>query len=151
MEWNIITHYIRGLNDPESIAKELCFINFLTSRANIVIIQLHKFEDKALGNLGPRLMSRCTSYVLQSPPRKGSWLNPNVTGKRGWRLYSHKYARLVTAHRVLYDNRVVWTKIEGIGGGNIGIACIYTSNIPMERKHLRHIMVDSFLRILNKF
>jgi hypothetical protein len=29
MKWNILTHNIRGLSDPESIAKEWGFINFI--------------------------------------------------------------------------------------------------------------------------
>ena len=45
--------------------------------------------------------------------------------------------------RVLYDNRVVWIKLEGIEGGNIGFACVYAPNIPTERRHLWHIMVES--------
>jgi hypothetical protein len=34
-------------------------------------------------------------------------------------------------------------KMEGIEGGNVGIACIYAPNIPKDRRHLWHIMVDS--------
>ena len=35
---NIITHNIRGLNDPENIAKERDFLNSLTPRENIVMV-----------------------------------------------------------------------------------------------------------------
>lgn len=42
----------------------------------------------------------------------------------------------------LYDDKVPWIKLEGIGG-NIGIACIYAPNIPTDRQHLWHIMVDA--------
>ena len=51
--------------------------------------------------------------------------------------------RLVTEHGALYDDRVVWIKLEGIEGGNIGITCIYAPNIPTDRRHLWHIMVDA--------
>ena len=42
MKWNIITHNIRGLNDPDSITKERCFLNSLTPRIDVVLIQEHK-------------------------------------------------------------------------------------------------------------
>lgn len=58
-------------------------------------------------------------------------------------LLSHKYARLVTMHRSLYDNKVVWVNLEGIEGGIIAIACVYAPNIPTDRRNLWHIMVDS--------
>lgn len=50
-------------------------------------------------------------------------------------LLAKKYARLVTEHGTLYD-KVVWIKIQGIEGGNIGLACIYAPNIPTECKRL---------------
>ncbi len=31
-------------------------------------------------------------------------------------LLSNKYARLVTEHGALYDNKLVWIKLEGIEG-----------------------------------
>ena len=58
-------------------------------------------------------------------------------------LLVHKYVKLVMAHGVLYEDKVVWIKLEGIEGRNIGIACIYAPNIPTDRRHLWHIMVDS--------
>ena len=58
-------------------------------------------------------------------------------------LLASKYASLVTAHGALYENKVVWVKIEGVEGGNIGIVCIYAPNIPTDRRHLWHIMVDA--------
>ena len=39
MKWNIITHNIRGLNDPESIAEERCFFNSLSPKVNIIMLQ----------------------------------------------------------------------------------------------------------------
>ena len=46
MKWNIITHNIHGLNDPDSIAKKWGFINSLLPRADIVMIQQHKLRAK---------------------------------------------------------------------------------------------------------
>ena len=57
-------------------------------------------------------------------------------------ILAHKYAKLVTAHGALYDNRVIWIKFEGIEGRNIGLAYMYAPNIPTERRHLWHIMVN---------
>lgn len=144
MKWNIITHNIRGLNDPDNIARERCFINSLTPRVDIVMVQEHKLRGKALENLGNRLMPGCASWILEAAPGEKSWINPNAAGKGGVGiLLTHKYARFVTEHGALYDDRVVWIKLEGIEGGNIGIACIYAPNIPTERRHLWHIMVDA--------
>ena len=55
-------------------------------------------------------------------------------------ILSNKYAKLVTTHGTLYDDRVVWIKLECIGGGNLGVACVYALNIPMDQRHLCHNM-----------
>lgn len=52
MKWNIITHKIRELNDPESIVKDRCFLNALRPRVDVVMIQEHKLRRKAMENLG---------------------------------------------------------------------------------------------------
>ena len=44
MKWNIITHNIRGLHDPENIDKERGFLNDLSPRADIVMNQEHKLR-----------------------------------------------------------------------------------------------------------
>lgn len=62
---------------------------------------------------------------------------PHATGKGGVGfLLANKSVRLVTKHGALYDNRVVWIKLEGIEGDNIGIACVYAPNMPIKRRHL---------------
>jgi exonuclease III len=144
MKWNIITHNIRGLNDPESISKERCFINSLTPQVDVVMIQEHKLRGKALENLGSKLMPGCVSWILEAAPGERSWINPNAAGKGGVGiLLSHKYAKLVTEHGSLYENRVVWVKLDGIEGGSLGLACIYAPNIPTDRRHLWHIIGES--------
>jgi hypothetical protein len=51
--------------------------------------------------------------VLEAAPGERSWLNPNAAGKGGVGiLLNSKYAKLVTEHEALYDNRVVWIKME---------------------------------------
>ena len=144
MKWNIITHNIRGLDDPESIAKERGFISMLTPKVDVIMIQEHKLRGRALENLGSRLMPECASRVLEAAPGERSWLNPNAAGKGGVGiLLANKYAKLVTATGALYENRVVWIKLEGVEGGNIGLACIYAPNILTDRRHLWHLLVDA--------
>ena len=48
------------------------------------------------------------SWILEAAPGKRSWLNPNVAwkGEVGI-ILAHKYAKLVTTHGALYDNRVI--------------------------------------------
>ena len=115
MKWNIITHNIRGLNDPESITKERSFIQSLTPRVDILMIQEHKLRGRALENLGSRIMPGCASWILEAAPGERSWLNPDAAGKGGVGiLLAQKYAKLVTDHGSLYDNRVVWVKLEAL-------------------------------------
>lgn len=137
MKLNLITHNVRVFNDPESIAKERYFLNIVTPRADVVLIQKHKLLGRALKNLGNELMQGCASWILEAAPREKNWLNPDAAGKgRVGIILSSKYARLVKDHMSLYDNRVVWVKLEGVEGGNLGIACIYTPNILTEMRHL---------------
>ena len=66
-----------------------------------------------MDNLGNRLMSGCASWMLEAALGEKSWINPNAEGKGGVGiLLAHKYARLVRDHRALYDDRVVWIKLE---------------------------------------
>ena len=51
-------------------------------------------------------------------------------------IFSSKYAKLVKDHGSLYDNRVVWLKLEGVKGGKLEITCIYAPNISTNRRHL---------------
>ena len=137
MKLNIITHNIRGLNNPENITKERGFLTTLSSRVNIVMIQEHNLRGRALKNLENRLMPGYTSWILEAAPRERSWLNPSAAGKGGVGiLITNKFAKLVTANGSLYDNKVVWVKLEGVEGGNIRLACIYASNILTDRRHL---------------
>ena len=131
MKWNIITHNIRGLNDLESIAKERGFLSMIVPKADVVMIQEHKLRGRALENLGSRLMPGCASWILEAAPGKRSWLNPNAAGKRGVGiLLANKYAKLVTATGALYENRVVWIKLERVERGNIGLACDICPKYP---------------------
>ena len=143
MKWNLITHNIRDLNDPENITKERCFLNSLTPRIDVVMIQKHKLRGMTLENLGSRLMPGYASWILEAALGERSWLNPNAAGK--WEvgiIIVHKYAKLVMAHIALYNNSVVWIKLEGIERKNIGFACVYATNIPTKKMHLLHIMVE---------
>ena len=89
----------------------------------------------ALDHIGTRLMPGYASWVLEAAPGEKTWLNPNAAGKGGVSiLLNSKYATLVTGHGALYDNRVVWIKMGGIEGGNIGVACVYAPNIPTDRR-----------------
>ena len=82
--------------------------------------------------------------MLEASPGERSWLNPNAAGKGGVIiLINHKYAKLVTEHGALCDNRVVWIKMEGVEGGKVGIVCVYAPNIPSERRLLWHDMMES--------
>ena len=72
MKWNIITHNIRGLNDPENITKERCFINALTPKIDVVLIQEHKLRGRSMDNLGNRLMPGCSSWILEAAPGEKS-------------------------------------------------------------------------------
>lgn len=83
MRWNIITHNIRGLNNSESITNERCFIDLLTPKADIVMIQEHKLRGKNMKNLGSRITPGCASWVLEAAPGEKSRINPNAAGRGG--------------------------------------------------------------------
>ena len=84
MKWTLITHNIRGLNDPENIRKERCFINSVTPKVDIVMIQEHKLRGSSLKNIGTRLMPGCASWILEAAPSERSWLNLNAASKGEW-------------------------------------------------------------------
>ena len=83
MKWNLITHNIRGLNDPDNIAKERGFIKSLAPKIDVVMNQEHKLRGSVLEHLGTRLMLGCASWILEAAPGERSWLNPNAAGKWG--------------------------------------------------------------------
>ena len=88
MKWNTITHNIQGLNDSECIAKERGFLNTVIPKADIVMIQERKLREKALENLGTRLMPGYASWILEAALGERSWLNPDVVEKGGERNFT---------------------------------------------------------------
>ena len=99
MKWNIITHNIRGLYDPENIVNERGFPSELSPKVDIIMIQEHKLRERSLENLGNKLMPGYTSWILEAAPGERSWLNSSAAGKGGVRiLIANKFAKLVTAN-----------------------------------------------------
>lgn len=66
MKWNLIAHNIRGLNDPESIRNKMWFINFITPKVDIILLQEHKLRGRSIKNIETRLMPGCASWVLEA-------------------------------------------------------------------------------------
>ena len=111
---------------------------------DVVLIQEHKLHGSALDHLGTRFMPGYASWVLEAAPGERSWLNSNAAGKGGVGILPNsKYAKLVTEHGALYDNQVVWIKMKGVEGGNIGVTYVYMPNIPTDRRHLWYLMMES--------
>lgn len=116
----------------------------MAPKVDVLLIQEYKLRGKMLENIGPRFMRGCASWILEAASKEKSWINPNTAGKGGVGIMiANKYAKLVTMHGALYENIVVWIKLEGLKGGNLGIACVYAPNIPTDRRHLWHLMVDN--------
>lgn len=63
MKLNILIHNVWGLNDPDSILRERRFLNSLTPKVDIVLIQKHKLRGKMLNDLGTKLMIGGTSLI----------------------------------------------------------------------------------------
>lgn len=84
-----------------------------------------------------------TGWILEVEPGYKNWLNPDGAGKGGVGiLLAAKYARLVIALGTLMHNRVMWIKLEGFEGCNLGIACVYAPNIPSQRNAFWLDMAD---------
>ena len=84
MKWNIITHNLSGLNDPKSITRERCFLTSLTPRVDVIIIQEHKLREKAIEDIGRRLMHGYESWILEAVlGGKKNWINSTAKGKGG--------------------------------------------------------------------
>lgn len=68
----VLTHNVRGFNDPESVSKERYFLNSVTPKVDVVLIQEHKLRSKTLDNLRNRLMIGTTSWILEVAPGEHS-------------------------------------------------------------------------------
>lgn len=122
----------------------MIFLSSLIPSVDVIMIQEYKLREKAIGSLGTNLIHGYASWILEAASGERSWINFNPAGKRGVGiLLASKYARLVTEHGALYDNRFVWLKMEGVEGGKFGFACLYVPNIPMEKWHTWHLMADN--------
>lgn len=109
----------------------------------MLLFQEHKLRGTKLEHLEKRLMPWSTGWILEVEPGHKNWLNPDGAGKRGVGiLLSSKYSRLVTPLGSLMNNRVVWTKMDGIEGGSLGIACVCAPNILSHGKGLWQEMAD---------
>lgn len=143
MKLHILTHNVIGLNDPSSVTRHNLFLRLVTPRVDVLLIQEHKLRGGKLSNLGQRLMPWRQGWLLDAEAGYKSWLNPNGVGKGGvGTILATKYARLVIAAGSLMQNKVLWINLEGIDGGNLGIACVYAPNIPSQRDALWLDMVE---------
>lgn len=89
-------------------------------------------------------MCGCVSWILEVAPGERSWFNPYAACKGGIRIFiAHKYVKLISTHGALYDDRLVWIKLEGTEGENIGLAYVYASSILTERRNMWLVMIDS--------
>lgn len=137
MKLHILMHNLRGLNEPSSGIKHNLFLRSVTPRVDVLLFQEHKLRGAKLEHIGQRLMSWCNGWVLEAEPGYRNWLNPSGVGKGGVGiLLVSKYVRLVKASGSLMNNRVIWIKLEGVEGGNLGIACVYAPNIASQRNAL---------------
>ena len=125
MKIHILSHSHKGLNDPMSILKHNIFLQSNMPRVDVLLFYEHKLRGLKLEHLGKRLMPWSTTWVLEVEPCYKSWLNPEWAEKGGVDiLLASKYHGLVTSPRPIMNDRFVWIKMEGIEGGNLGIACI---------------------------
>lgn len=149
MKLHILTHNLRGLNDPLSVLKHNIFLWSITPRVDVLVFQEHKLKGAKLEKLDQRLMSWSTRWILEAKLGCKSWLNPNGGGKgRVGILLASKFTCLVIALGALINNIVVWIKMDGIEGDSLGIACVYAPNIPSHRKELWEEMMERYLRIV---
>lgn len=150
MKLHILTHNLRGLNEASSVLRHNLFLRSITPRVNILFFQEHKLRGAKLDHLGQRLMPWSKGWVLEAKPSYKNWLNPSGAGKGGVGiLLASKYARLVTTSSSLMNNRVIWIKLEGIEGGNLGLACVYAPNILSQRNDLWLEMATSLPKNCN--
>ena len=84
MKLNLISHNVRGFNDPGSFAKERYFLDTLNPRTYVVLIQEHKLRRRALENLGNKLMHGCTSWTLEAAREKRVGLIPTRPKNEEW-------------------------------------------------------------------
>ena len=141
MKWNIITHNIRGFNDPESIAKQRGFLSAFSPKVDTIMIQEYKLWERSLENLANRLMLDYNNWILEAALRERSWLNSSAAGNRVEILITNKFAKLVTVTGALYDTRVVWVKLKRVEWGNLEFVCIYAFDIITNRRHLWYILI----------
>lgn len=114
MKWNIITHNLKGLNDPEGVTRERYFLTSLTQMIDVIMIQEYKLRGKAIEDIGRRLMQEYDSWILEAVPGEKNWINTNAADKNGLNIIlSNKYARLTIEHGALYDNRLMCIKLKG--------------------------------------
>lgn len=52
MKLVILAHYVRGLNDPHKIARERYYLNSMSPKVDVMLIQEHKMRGMALHTLG---------------------------------------------------------------------------------------------------
>lgn len=67
----------------------------------------------------------------------------NVNGAKIGGVDIFLVSKSVIKHGALYSIRVVRMKTKMLEGDNLGIVCIYTPNIFIDKRHLWHILTRS--------
>lgn len=141
MKLHLLSHNVRGLNDPSAIDRFKHYILNSNPKANIIFFQEHKTRGSRLVAIKTALAKQFQCWASEATPGYATANLANGAGKGGVGiLIPHSLTHLVTESGQV-SNRLLWIRLSGLPGGDICLANIYASNHPRERSELLEQMV----------
>lgn len=142
MKLNLLSHNVRGLNDPLAVKRFELYLHGLNPRADIIMIQEHKTRGERLEILKFNLNKKYQCWATDASPGYSTQNNVSGGGKGGVGIFIPKALAHLVVESGSLSNRLLWIRLKGLPGGDVCIGNIYASNIPRERSELLERMVQ---------
>lgn len=122
MKIKILTHNVRGLNDPLAVANLRTYIQ--RNPVDVLFIQEHKLRGNSIANLGRQVWKRAKTFFTEAEP--GYNTDGSNSGKGGIATFiSPRWANHITQTGSLFGGRVQWVILSKLPRGDLGFLNLY--------------------------
>jgi len=133
MKIKLLSHNVRGLNDPK--AMDNLRHNIRKNPIDLFFIQEHKLRGKGVDQLGQSLWRRAIALCTEAAP--GYTEDGKNAGKGGVASFlSPRWAKLIAQSGSLFGGREQWFILNRLPGGDVGFVNIYAPHESHSRRML---------------
>jgi exonuclease III len=144
MKLRMLLYNVRSLNSTEALDQLAYYLHFQIGQLDVLLLQEHRLRGVAASRLSSRLWKGVGCWSQDASDGYNHLPGELGAGKGGVAiLLGPKWRNSIKQARNIYHNRVQWLILEGLAGGDVGIANVYAPNNPVDRRDLwLHMIQD---------